>query len=310
MSDSTKISVVIPVFNSEKTIAELVERLISVFNKINEYTLELILVNDGSADDRWSQIVIQKNNFPEAVKAINLTKNYGQHNSLLCGFSFCSGDFVITMDDDLQHPPEEIEKLIEAQQLNDADIVYGMYKEKHHSFVRNFGSLFIRKTSDYKKQTNGGGSSFRLIRKNLADIIVEKHSQHFLFLDAALNWYNTNIQLVEVKHEPRKAGKTGYTISKLVSIYLNILYYYSTKPLKVIIAGGLISSFVSFLIGVRFIYKKLMFDVPLGYTSIIVAIMFSTSLILFCLGVIGNYLYKLYQLQQNKPSYSIKNVLK
>lgn len=305
----TKISVVIPVFNSSEIIPELVERMMAIFAKLSDYYFELIMVNDGSEDRSWEELKIQKNKFPEYLKIINFTKNYGQHNAILCGFSFCSGDFVITMDDDLQHPPEEIIKLIEAQRIKDVDIVYGMYKIKHHSFIRNLGSLFIRKTSEYKKQNEEGGSSFRLIRKNLVNILVQKHAQHFLFLDTVLNWYNTNIQIVEVNHEPRKQGKTGYSLAKLFNIYINILYYYSTKPLKVIIFVGLFSSLISFLLGLRFIYNKFIHDVPLGYTSIIVAIMFSTSLILFCLGVIGNYLYKLYQLQQNKPPYSIKNVL-
>lgn len=307
--NKTKISVVIPVFNSSEIISELVDRLMLNFSKLSNYQFELIMVNDGSEDKSWEVLKVQKNKFPEILKIINFTKNYGQHNAILCGFSFCSGDFVITMDDDLQHPPEEISKLIEAQKIKDVDIVYGMYKVKHHSFIRNLGSLFIRKTSEYKKQNEEGGSSFRLIRKNLVDILVQKHAQHFLFLDAALNWYNTNIEVVEVIHENRKTGKTGYSLSKLFNIYINIMYYYSTKPLKVIIFVGLFSSFISFLLGVRFIYNKFIHDVPLGYTSLIVAIMFSTSLILFCLGVIGNYLYKLYQLQQNKPPYSIKNVM-
>ncbi len=307
--EKTKISVVIPVFNSSEIIPELIERMMVTFTKLSNYQFELIMVNDGSEDKSWEELKIQKNKFPEHIKIINFTKNYGQHNAILCGFSFCSGDFVITMDDDLQHPPEEISKLIEAQKIKDVDIVYGMYKIKQHSFIRNLGSLFIRKTSEYKKQNEEGGSSFRLIRKNLVNILVQKHAQHFLFLDTVLNWYNTNIQIVEVNHEPRKQGKTGYSLAKLFNIYINILYYYSTKPLKVIIFVGLFSSLISFLLGLRFIYNKFIHDVPLGYTSIIVAIMFSTSLILFCLGVIGNYLYKLYQLQQNKPPYSIKNVL-
>lgn len=305
----TKISVVIPVFNSSEIIPELVDRLMANFIMLSNYQFELIMVNDGSEDNSWEELKIQKDKFPEYIKIINFTKNYGQHNAILCGFSFCSGDFVITMDDDLQHPPEEISKLIEAQKIKDVDIVYGMYKVKHHSFIRNMGSLFIRKTSEYKKQNEESGSSFRLIRKNLVDILVQKHAQHFLFLDAALNWYNTNIEVVEVIHESRKKGKTGYSLTKLFNIYINIMYYYSTKPLKVIIFIGLFSSLISFLLGIRFVYNKFIHDVPLGYTSIIVAIMFSTSLILFCLGVIGNYLYKLYQLQQNKPPYSIKNVL-
>ena len=216
--EKTKISVVIPVFNSSEIIPELVERLKATFDNLSNYGFELIMVNDGSEDKSWEELKIQKDKFPELLKVINFTKNYGQHNAILCGFSFCSGDFVITMDDDLQHPPEEIIKLIEAQKIKEADIVYGVYKVKHHSFIRNFGGLIMRKTSDYRKQNDEGGSSFRLIRKSLVDTLVQKHAQHFLFLDAALNWYNTNIQVVEVNHESRKQGKTGYSLSKLFYI--------------------------------------------------------------------------------------------
>lgn len=309
MSEGIKISVVIPVYNSDQSIPELVERLIASFNQLDGYSPEIILVNDGSTDKSWDAITIQKNKYLSDIKAINLSGNYGQHNALLCGLNFATGEFVITMDDDLQHPPEEIIKLLERQKETKASLVYGMYDEKHHSFVRNVGSVFVRKTSSYRKLNKGGGSSFRLIRKNLVEVLVEKHAQHFMYLDAVLNWYNADVQLVKVKHMPRKFGKTGYSLPKLFNIYINVLYYYSSRPLKVIIAVGLISSLISFLVGLRFIYRKIFFDVPLGYTSIIVAIMFSTSLILFCLGVIGNYLYKLYHLQQNKPPYSIKNVL-
>lgn len=309
MDDKTKISVVVPVYNSRESIAELLERLHSTFAQLNKYSLEVVMVNDGSKDDSWEVLQEQKKRYPDTLKAINLSKNYGQHNALLCGFGFASGDFVVTMDDDLQHPPEEVTKLIQRQEETQADIIYGMYDEKHHSLVRNLGSIFVRKTSSYRKQNKDGGSSFRLIRKELIDVLVEKHSQHFLYLDATLNWYNSNVQLVTVRHDRRKYGQTGYSLTRLFSIYVNVLYYYSTKPLKVIIAVGLISSLATFLLGLRFIYRKILFDVPLGYTSIIVAIMFSTSLILLCLGIIGNYLYKLYDLQQNKPPYSVKKVL-
>jgi undecaprenyl-phosphate 4-deoxy-4-formamido-L-arabinose transferase len=199
--------------------------------------------------------------------------------------------------------------LIEKQKQTDADIVYGMYAKKHHSSVRNFGSMFVRKTSDNRSHNKGAGSSFRLIKHDLAKIMVEKHSTHFLFLDAVLAWHTGNVETTAVEHHQRKAGKTGYSFSKLLSIYIDILYYYSTKPLKVITVGGLFFSIVTFLFGLRFIYNKIVNDVPLGYTSIIVSILFSTSLILLCLGIIGNYLYKLYQLQQNKPPYSIKNTI-
>lgn len=309
MKEQTLISVVIPVYNSQEALPELVKKLNECFDSLTEYSLELILVNDGSKDKSWEVIEQLKKEEMNSLKAINLSKNYGQHNALLCGFNFASGDFVITMDDDLQHPPAEIAQLIDKQKGTNASIVYGMYDEKHHSFIRNLGSIFVRKTSSFRKQNKGGGSSFRMIKKELVEILVEKHGQHFMYLDAVLNWYNTDVSLVQVKHQPRKYGKTGYSLKKLFDIYINVLYYYSSKPLKVIIAVGLTSSFATFILGLRFIYRKIFFDVPLGYTSIIVAIMFSTSLILFCLGVIGNYLYKLYHLQQNKPPYSVKSVL-
>ncbi len=309
MDKITKISVVIPVFNSENAIPELIQRLIKTFKTLKEHTLEIVMVNDGSTDNSWAVLLQEKQKYPEVIKAINLTKNYGQHNAILCGFNFCVGNYIVTMDDDLQHIPEEIIKLIEKQQETDADITYGIYQTKQHSMIRNFASSVVRNTSDFKSQNKEGGSSFRLIKKELVNTIIEQHQNHFLFLDAILNWYTGNVKTVQVQHQVREKGRSGYTLFKLFSIYLNVLYYYSTTPLKVIIYGGLLSSIVSFLIGLKFIYKKLMYDVPLGYTSIIVAIMFSTSLVLFCLGIIGNYLYKLYQMQQNKPPYSIKKII-
>jgi polyisoprenyl-phosphate glycosyltransferase len=307
MNYDYKISVVVPVFNSAETIAELVKRITDTLSNVASF--EIILVNDGSTDDSWQEILNQKKIWGDKLKAVNFTKNFGQHNAILCGFAFCKGEFVVTMDDDLQHPPEELLKLIEKQKQTDADIVYGMYAKKHHSSVRNFGSMFVRKTSDNRSHNKGAGSSFRLIKHDLAKIMVEKHSTHFLFLDAVLAWHTGNVETTAVEHHQRKAGKTGYSFSKLLSIYIDILYYYSTKPLKVITVGGLFFSIVTFLFGLRFIYNKIVNDVPLGYTSIIVSILFSTSLILLCLGIIGNYLYKLYQLQQNKPPYSIKNTI-
>lgn len=302
-----KISVVIPVFNSETTLVELLNR---VSNALKNYPgHEIILVNDGSTDGSWNTIQEQKKIFGNKLKAVNFTQNYGQHNALLCGFSFCEGDWVVTMDDDLQHPPEEIVKLIERQKETEADVIYGTYVSKQHSMVRNAGSRLMKSQSDNKKHNKDSGSSFRLIKSSLTKILVDKHSAHFMFLDSVLAWYSGNVETVSVEHHPRKSGKTGYTFSKLFKIYLNILYYYSTKPLKIITVFGLSFSIITFLIGMRFVYKKIFYDVPLGYTSIIVSILFSTSLILFSIGIIGNYLHKLYQLQQNKPPYSIKNTL-
>jgi polyisoprenyl-phosphate glycosyltransferase len=302
------VSIVIPVFNSKETLSELSTRIDKSLRSSGK-AYELILVDDGSKDGSWNEIsrIKSETNFP--VSAIKLSKNFGQHNAILCGFNFCKGDVVITMDDDLQHPPEEIPKLISAFEKSDADIVYGIPVNKKHSSVRNAGSYFIRATSDHKSKTSPGGSSFRLIKIALTNKLLENHSHNFLFIDAVLAWYTGKIETVDVEHHPRKTGQSGYTLRKLFSTYLDILVNYSAGPLRILTYGGLILSILSFVIGLKFIYKKIFHDVPLGYTSLIVSILFSTSLILFCLGIIGQYLYKLYQLQNRRPPYSIETQL-
>jgi hypothetical protein len=123
-------------------------------------------------------------------------------------------------------------------------------------------------------------------------------------------WYTDNVGFAEVLHQPRKYDRSGYTLGKLVRLFANLVLYYTMLPLKVLVYGGLAISFVTFFYGLFFIFKKLVFDVPLGYTSLIVAILFSTSIILFSLGVLGEYLSRMYQIQNGKPPYSIKKVLK
>lgn len=298
-------SVVIPIYNSSPFLKELVSRLHHVLKNINK-SFEIILVDDGSTDDSWKIIDSIKKEYNNSVKGVKLNKNYGQHNATLCGINLSVGDFVFTIDDDLQFPPEEIIKLIECQKLSNADIVYGIPDNKKHSTVRNIGSYYMKVTSNQPK----GGSSFRMIKKSICEELTRNHQGNFLFIDTILTWYTNNIETVLVVHELRKKGKSGYTLKKLVFLYFDILINYSAVPLKMMTYGGLFLSIISFIFGLRFIYKKLVFNVPLGYTSLIVSILFSTSMILLCLGIIGQYLYKLYQIQNKKPTYSIQKILK
>ena len=214
------------------------------------------------------------------------------------------------MDDDLQHPPEEIIKLIDKQKEEHSDLVYGVYKSKQHSFLRNSGTFFVKKTATIFKGYSGMGSSFRMIKKSIIDKIISNNTQSSFYLDEVFHWYTSSFSYVEVEHHPRKQGTSGYTIFKLIGLYFKIVVNYSASPLKLMTWFGLTFSFISFLLGVRFIFRKLVYHVPLGYTSIIVTILFSASIIMFCLGIIGQYLYKIYQAQQNKPSYSISEILK
>jgi glycosyltransferase involved in cell wall biosynthesis len=302
-------SIVVPVFNSEQTLVGLYDRTAAVFSNAG-YSFEMIFVDDFSQDKSWEVLVNLKKQFPETVTAIKLAKNFGQHNAVFCGLEHAKGELIITIDDDLQIPPEEITKLIQVYLEKDADLVYGYFgKKKKHSLVRNLGSYFIKKSSRILLQSPGEGSSFRLLTKNLASNIL-KHQQHFMYIDELLLWYTSNIAFTEVEHQKRSVHRSGYSTWKLFKLSANIVIYYTAVPLRIMTYGGFFLSVLSFIAGIRFIINKMVNDVPLGYTSLIVAILFSTSIIMLCLGLIGEYLTRIYQVQNKKPPYSIKKILR
>ncbi len=301
MSTSITYSVIVPVYNSENSLSELCTRIV---NTLSQYSFEIILVDDGSSDNSWQIIEELKKKYPASINAVRLQKNYGQHAALLCAFSFCHGSFVITIDDDLQYSPEDILLLIQKQKDTDAGVVYGIVSNKQHSAIKKLGSYYIKQTSGL------AGSSFKVIKKSIIDTILDKHRYNFIFLDEVLQWYTPFFAFVEVTHSQRLSGKSGYNFLMLARLYLNITTNYSAVPLKLLIYIGGVSSFISFCIGISSVYHKMVHNTPMGYTSIIVAILFSTSVIMFCLGIIGLYLVKIYLAQQNKPIYTIKQIIK
>lgn len=301
-------SVVVPVYNSEDTLEELFSRSKAVFEQLGA-SFEFIFVEDCGKDDSWRVLQELKNANPEIITAIKLHRNYGQHNASICGFGFARGEMVITIDDDLQHPPEEIPKLIEKQREDDADIVYGIFRKKQHSKVRNIGSSSAKATSKLLLEGTGKGSSFRLIKKDIIAKLLE-NIIHFAFIDQLLLWHTNDIDFVEVEHHKRKAKTSGYTTRKLFSLVTDLTYFYTNIPLKLMVWGGLIMSLVFFLFGLRFILQKWLFNVTVpGYTSTIVVILFSTGIIVFSLGIIGGYLSRIYMVQSRKPLFTIKKVL-
>ncbi len=300
------ISIVIPVYNSENGLDEL---FAGIDAAMGSSPYEVIFIDDGSKDNSWKKLVELKNKHPQKIVSIKFARNFGQHNAILCGFGFCKGELIVTMDDDLQHPPEEIAKLVAKYEETRADVVYGVYNNKQHGIVQNAGSYFVKKTSKYFENKMGEGSSFRLIKKEIAQKIKENHQHNFLFIDEVIQWYTGNITFANVNHNARKYGKSSYSFFKLTNLYFNILVNYSALPLKLMTYSGLLFSIITFFMGMRFIYKKLVHNVPLGYTSTIVSILFTASIILLCLGIIGQYIYKLYQFQHHKPPYSIQTVI-
>jgi len=300
-------SIVVPVYNSCESLEELFQRIEKTMNGL-EKSFEVIFVDDDSSDASWDKLEhIQRTN-PDTVTAIRLARNFGQHNATICGIAQASGEFIITIDDDLQNPPEEIAKLVSTMQNRDADLVYGIYRKKQHSFIRNLGSSALKASSHRIYSTKGNGSSFRLMKSSLGKCLLN-HQINFIYIDELFNWYTNHIEFVLVEHLKRPYQKSTYTSHSLFSMFSNLVIYYTAIPLRIMVYSGFISAFMSFIIGVWFIYRKIVHDVPLGFTALIVAISFSTSVILLSLGIIGEYLSRIYSVQNRKPPFAIKTLL-
>ncbi len=309
MSHAPEYSLVVPVYNSERTLEELCQRAELTFQKLNA-SFEIILVNDLSTDGSWWKIKDLKQKYGERLLGINLRKNFGQHKALICGFQFARGEYILTIDDDLQFFPEDMELLIARARETNADLVYGTYQdERQHAPVRKWGSNFIGFIFEKFGNTTGQGSSFKIIHKSVIDKIKD-YNHSFTFVDEILSWHTTKIEWVPVRHAARKEGNSGYSVPKLVLLSLNLIFAYTTIPLRFMTWFGLASFWISLGFAFYFIYQKIVNGSPLGFTTLIVSIFMSTGLILFSLGIIGEYLNRLFALQHRKPPYQIQEMLK
>lgn len=307
MFEKPEFSVVVPVFNSSATIVELLGGIRKVFTELGK-SFEVILVDDGSRDNVWEVIQKLKAENKDVLTAVRLNRNYGQHNATFCGMTLARGSYVITMDDDLQHPPPEIARLIAKQQEAEAEMVYGIFDHKKHSWFRNLGSKLFRHWAGRYFGRPSEGSAFRLINKELKDKVLQ-HNLNFMFLDELLYWYTEEPAYVTVDHHERENSKSGYSRRKLFKLITSLMINYTNVPLKLMVYGGLFISLITAVVAVYYIILKIFFNVPMGYTSIIVGIMFSTSIILFSLGIIGEYLSRIYLAQNKKPPYTIRKII-
>lgn len=307
MRKDIKLAIVIPVYNSSSILPVLMERMNQT---LKEFTYTVIFVNDGSKDNSWETLLALKQSYPLQVTAINLSRNYGQHNAILCGLSYAKADVVVTMDDDLQHAPEDILKLLNRFNETNADIVYGEYTNRQHDMISSAGSYIMDKSNTVKFDKVGRGSSFRLLKQEIIDKIVLNHQHNFHFIDEVISWYTSTVEFVPIEHHKRFAGKSGYSKSKQFSMFLNTFVNYSAAPLKMMTYLGIAGSILTFLLGSFFIAKKIFFQISVpGFTALIVAVLFSTSIILLCFGIIGQYLYRILQIQHRKPPFSVKQII-
>ena len=299
------ISVVIPSFNAEITLVELNHQLISFLNGKN-ILYEVIYVDDHSSDSSWEILQdLQANNI-SIVKVIRLAKNVGQHESLMCGLNFSKGESIVTMDDDLEHSPGDIEVLLEAKKVSNSSILYGMYPSDKSQRVRRMLKRAYRFLSKSEGINKAEGSSFRLLDASIVNNI-KKHEYSFIWLDEMFLWYNPNPEFVQLNRVENGANKVSrYSLFKLIGLTFNVMLYTTTIPLRLFIYVGFSLSVINFLIGTFYIIKKLALGSQVGYTSLIVSILFTSGIILIGIGIIGIYLSRLYSLMNKEPRYTIE----
>jgi undecaprenyl-phosphate 4-deoxy-4-formamido-L-arabinose transferase len=302
----TGISVVVPVFRSAETIRELIRRLRETLQRHNE-PYEIILVEDCSPDASWS-VVAAIAEEDKRVRGISLSRNYGQHNALLCGIRSARFDRIVTLDDDLQNPPEEIPTLL-ARLDPDTDVVYGTPITEAHGFLRDVASrmtkLALQEAMGAEVARNV--SSFRTFRTRLRDAFPAYRGP-YVSVDVLLTWGTTRFAHTPVQHEPRRLGKSGYTLRKLVAHGLNMATGFSTLPLQLASFVGFVFTMFGLLILIVVIANYVANgpnNVP-GFAFIASMIAIFSGAQLFALGIIGEYLARMHFRAMDRPTYLVR----
>ena len=268
---------------------------------------EFVLVDDCSPDDGETISVLKElADQYDSVNVVELAQNSGQHNAVMAGLNYAKGDVLIAMDDDLQTHPSQLPKLFEAFDQG-YDIVYGYYPQKHHSLFRNFGSwvnstsvrILIGKPKDLKT------SSFWIIKKFVRDYVIE-YKSHYTHLQGLFLRTTRNIASVPVEHFDRGYGQSGYTFKRLISLWSNIMGY-SIVPLRIATRVGTFFAVMSILGAIAIVLKKIFAPTSaVGWYSLIVSIFFLSGLIMIFLGLIGEYLGRMFQGMSNDPQFVVR----
>jgi undecaprenyl-phosphate 4-deoxy-4-formamido-L-arabinose transferase len=302
------ISIVIPVYNGAATIGALVHRLVDV---LDAYSPQIVLVNDGSADRSDEVCRALQADFPEQVVYVKLAKNFGEHNAVMAGLHRATGDHVVIMDDDFQNPPEEVVRLVDHACAHDYDVVYTRYPRRHHHRLRILGSHFNDRVAGWLCDKPPGLylSSFKCLDSFTVKEII-KYQGPFPYIDGLILRCTRNIGTIEVRHDPRREGRSNYTLRKLVSLWLNMSVNFSVLPLRVSTLMGLACSGAGLVLGVAMAIKRLLTaSFPIGWASVIVAILVLSGIQLAMLGIVGEYLGRLFLMSNHTPQFVVREVL-
>nr|WP_320051356.1 glycosyltransferase family 2 protein [uncultured Desulfuromonas sp.] len=300
-------SIVVPVYKSQNTLQELFERIDLTFRDL-ERPYELILVEDCGGDNSWDVMQGLSREHTQ-VRIAQLTRNFGQHNALICGFSMARGEFVVTMDDDLQHPPEEIPRLIATIEETGVDAVHGVPRERKHALYKNVGSYVYRFLlgNTYKGLERVPFSSFRIIRKNIVDEICRCRTPNPA-IGLLLLSITRRMVSIDVDHHARKNGQSTYTLGKLVRLFFNGVIYNTDLPLKAVFVMGIVCLMLSALLGCYYLGLYLLGYVAVsGWTTLVLLVLFFSGIGMFSLGIVGEYLTRILQEVNRVPQYIVRH---
>ena len=304
-----KVSFVIPCYRSEHTLPHVVAEIEEKMKTMEQYEYDIFLVNDCSPDDTFGTIrrLCREH---ENIKGISFSKNFGQHSALMAGLRHSDGDYVVCLDDDGQTPANEVDRLLEKLEEG-YDAVYAKYEHKQHSAFRNMGSrvnelmtrVMLGKPADLYV------SSYFAVKKFVVNDMV-KYENSYPYVIGLVLRATKNITNVTVNHREREEGSSGYTIKKLLGLWFNGFTAFSVKPLRIATGIGAFSAMVGFFYGIYTIAKRLVNPaVPMGFSSTMAAIVFFGGMVMLMLGLIGEYIGRIYISLNNSPQYVIRETI-
>ncbi len=302
---SKLVSVVIPCYNSERSIAEVVELTMAEFAKLDGFDCEFVLVDDNSSDGTFAQITRLCERYP-SVHGLRLMRNFGQHNGLMCAMNHVSGDYVLGMDDDLQTHPSQIAAIL-AKMGEGYDLVYGVYRKSTNGSVKNLTSWLNKKTSRVLlgRPKDIQSSNFWCITRQVCDEVV-KYKNYSPYVDGIFYRVTHNIGNVTIEHHEREYGQSGYTLKKLVRQWM-AYFNFSVIPLRIASVIGVISACVGFVMAIATIVRKLLDPAMLmGWSSTVSLMVFFFGLVLMVLGIIGEYVGDLVLAVNGTPQYIVR----
>jgi len=306
MATGPELSLVIPVYNGSRTIGLLVEQTVKIFGATS---FEIVLVNDGSEDDSETVCAQLAKKFPQSVTFVHLSRNFGEHSAVLAGFTQARGRYVAVLDDDGQNPPEEVVRMLDELKRKNYDVVYGHYIEKKHSRFRNLGSRFnnLIATLMLHKPKDLYLSSFKVMNRFLVNEII-KYRGPYPYTDGLIYRVTRKIGQIPVEHRVSQSGPSRYTLRKLVRLWLNMFLNFSIKPLRISVYVGLLASCLSIIALIAILIDKLWItpNLTVGIPTVLGSVVFFSGIQLMILGLVGEYLGRLYLDQTGTPQYVVR----